>query len=116
MSITKSRPNVRKRNKNSEINQPNLVNPILITAAVAAGSVLTVTFNCAVSLDRGLVPQYAVDVAGAEPLSVAQTAPNIIAITYDAAIAAATTVTIPPRDKAVRNSSGGFVSTSTFPC
>ncbi len=114
MGITKTIPNRRKRNKNSEANQPELSKPIAITAAVAAGSTLTVTFDGPVALDRGAVPQYVVDVAGADPVSVVQTAPNIIAITYDAAIAAATTVTIPYHDPAVRNKVGGYVSTSTF--
>jgi hypothetical protein len=40
---------------------------------------------------------------------------NTIAITFSATIAAATEVRIPYEEPAVRNGSGGFVSTSTFP-
>jgi hypothetical protein len=40
---------------------------------------------------------------------------NTVAITFSATITTATTVTIPYEEPAIRNASGGFVSTSTFP-
>ena len=101
------------RRKNIMANRPQPTTPITVTAAAAAGSALTVTFNQPVAL-KG-VPQYTVDVAGADPVSAVLSAPNICVITYDVAIAAATTLTIPYEEPAIRNASGGFVSTSTFP-
>ena len=79
----KHRPSKR---KNIMANRPQPTAPISITAAVAAGSTLTVTFNQPVAL-KG-VPQYTVDVAGADPVSAVLTAPNICEITFDSAIAA----------------------------
>jgi hypothetical protein len=43
------------------------------------------------------------------------TSANVVAITFSASVAAATELNIPYEELAVRNSSGGFVSTSTFP-
>ena len=40
---------------------------------------------------------------------------NTVAITFGATVAAATEVRIPYEEPAIRNASGGFVSTSTFP-
>jgi hypothetical protein len=48
-------------------------------------------------------------------VSAAMTSPTQVAITYSASVAAATAVNIPYEEPSVRNSSGGFVSTSTFP-
>ena len=111
--ITRSRPNRRKRTKNPPINQPELNTPINITAAAAVGSVLTLTFDQVVSLDG--VPAITTDVAGADPVSAVQSSPNVVAITFDAAIAAATALNIPHRDPAIRSASGGFVVSNTFP-
>jgi len=113
--ITRSRPNRPKRTKNPPINQPELNTPINISAAAAAGSVLTLTFDQTVSVMRDAVPQFTTDVAGADPVSAAQTAPNIVEITFDAAITAATAMNIPFRDPAIRNASGGYVVSNTFP-
>src|SRR5688572_8835396 len=76
---------------------------IRIVSASKAGSVLTLVFDQPVSLRRGLVPQYATSVAGAEPVSAALTNPTTLAVTFDAAITAATSVTIPVKDPAVRS-------------
>lgn len=103
----------RKRRVNYEANRPQPAAPINITAAAAAGSVLTLTFDQPVSLNG--TPGFTTDVAGADPISAAQTAPNVVEITFDAAIAAATAINIPFRDPAIRNSSGGFVVSNTFP-
>jgi hypothetical protein len=104
----------RKERTVSDANRPVRTAPITVTAATAVGSVVTITFSTPVTL-KG-VPQYTTDIAGADPVSAALTAPNIVAITFDASVAAATEVRIPFEEKAIRNSSGGFVATSTFPC
>jgi hypothetical protein len=108
----------RRTHRTSKKTAPSATRPqptaaIKITGASAAGSVVTVTLDQSVSLQG--TPQYAVDVVGAEPVSAELTSPTTVAITYDVAVAAATTLTIPYEDPAVRNASGGFVSTSTFP-
>jgi len=113
MPGTIRRPRTRQSKRTAGANRPQPTSPIAITAATKSGSVLTVTFNQPVGL-KG-VPQYSVGVAGADPLSAALTSPNVLALTFDAAITSATTVTIPYEEPAVRNSSGGFVATSTFP-
>jgi hypothetical protein len=84
-----------------------------VTAASKTGSVLTVTFDQPVSLQG--VPAYTTSVVGATASSAVMTGLNTVAITFSATIATATTVTIPYEEPAIRNSSGGFVSTSTFP-
>ena|SRR5687768_10331393 len=93
--------------------KPRQATPVRIVSAAAAASVLTVTFDQPVVL-KGL-PQYTVDVAGANPLSAVLTAPTTLALTYSAAIAAATEVTIPFEDKSIRSAVGGFVADSSFP-
>lgn len=102
-----------KRNVNPKINQPERSTPITITDVEAAASVLTLTFDQPVSVTG--TPGITTDVAGAEPVSAVQTSPNVVAITFDAAIAAATSLNIPYRDPAIRNSVGGYVISNTFP-
>jgi hypothetical protein len=92
---------------------PQPTTAITITAASAALAVLTVTFDQPVSLNG--TPAYTTDVVGATALSATKTSPTQIAITFSASVAAATELNIPYEEPAVRNSSGGFVSTSTFP-
>ncbi len=111
--IQKARPNVPKRNRNSMINQPELNTPILITNAAAAGTVLTLTFDRQIVLQS--TPEITTDVAGAVPVSAAKTSPNVVAITFDNDISAATSLNIPFRGGAIRNSSGGYVTSNTFP-
>ena len=113
-AITRTHRNRRSSRRNIPVNRPQPTTPIAVTAAVAAGSVVTITFNQPVRLSG--VPQYTTDVAGADPISAVLTSPNVLAVTFDAAVAAATEVRIPYEEPAIRNSSGGFVSTSTFPC
>jgi hypothetical protein len=95
------------------VNNSAKTSPIKVASADAATTVVTVTFDQVVFL-KG-VPQYTTDVAGADPISAVMTGPTTIAITYSATVAAATALNIPYEEPAVRNSSGGFVSTSTFP-
>ena len=102
-----------KRRRGLNVTRPQPTAAIKVTAATAVGSVLTLTFDQVVSLSG--VPTYTTDVAGADAVSAVLTSPTTVAITFDAAIAAATEVTIPYEEPAVRNGSGGFVSTSTFP-
>jgi hypothetical protein len=95
------------------VNNPQKTTPIKVESASAALAVLTVTFDQPVSLNG--VPQYTTDVVGATAESAVMTSPTTIDITFSASVAAATALNIPYEEPAVRNSSGGFVSTSTFP-
>ncbi len=113
MGITKARPNRRSTRRSMSVNRPQPTTPISMTNAVAAGSVLTITFDQPVIM-RG-VPQYTTDVAGADPVSATLTSPNVLALTFDASVAAATVINIPYEEPGIRNSSGGFVSHTTFP-
>lgn len=108
----KGRRNVFRR-KNDLSNRPVPNAPITVIEASASGNVLTVKYNQHVNV-TGL-PRYTTDVAGAEPVGVAAIGPNEVAITYSDSVAAATTMSIPARDTGIRNLSGGFVHTSTFP-
>jgi hypothetical protein len=101
------------RRKNSAVNKPQPTTPIEVTSVTAVGNTLTVAFNQMVSL-KG-VPQYAVDVANATPVSASMTMMNTVAIVYNVAIAAANEVTVPYEEPAIRNASGGFVCTNSFP-
>ena len=76
----------------------------------ATGSVLTLGFDGPVSLNG--LPAFTTDVAGRTAVSAAQTAANTVAITFSGAIAAATLVNIGYRDPAIRNASGGFVTST----
>src|SRR5262245_23842232 len=104
-----SRSKARWRAK-STANSPQKTNPIKVSAVSAATTVLTVTFDQPIALTG--VPAYTTDIVGAEPVSATMTGPTTIAITYDSSVAAATELNIPYEEPAVRNSSGGFVSTS----
>jgi hypothetical protein len=86
---------------------------ITIVSASAAGSVATIGFNQVVILCG--TPNYTTDLEGVTAVSAVQTNPTTIAITFSGAITSATAINIPYEDPAVRNTSGGFVSTSTFP-
>jgi hypothetical protein len=113
-AIIGARPrSTRVRAKGNTGNNPQPTTPIKVTAATKLGSVLTVTFDQPVSLNG--VPKYATSVVGATAMSAALTGMNTVAITYSATITTASTLTIPYEEPAIRNASGGFVSTSTFP-
>ena len=107
------RKNRSSRRKNPAQTVPLSTTPIAVTGATALGTVLTITFDQPVSLNG--VPAYTTDVVGATALSAVMTGMNTIAVTFSATVAAATEVRIPYEEPAVRNGSGGFVSTSTFP-
>ena len=98
---------------NSPVNNPQPTVPIKVTAAVKSTTKLTVTFDQPVALSG--VPKYTTNLAGVTALSAVATGPATIEITFSASVATATTLNIPYEEEAVRNASGGFVSTSTFP-
>jgi hypothetical protein len=95
------------------VNKPQPTTAIKLTGATATGLTVAATFDQAVILNG--VPAYTTDVAGAHAVSAVLTSPNVVTITFSASVAAATELNIPYEEPAVRNSSGGFVSTSTFP-
>ena len=101
------------RRRNIGVTRPQPTAPIKITAATKGTTELTVTFDQVVMLDG--VPQLVTDVAAVTAESAVQTSPTTIVVTFSASIAAATEVQIPYEEPAIRNASGGFVSTSTFP-
>jgi hypothetical protein len=107
------RRNVRKLHRNSVVNNPQPTTPILVTGVTALGAVLTMTFDQPIALNG--TPAYTTDVVGATAMSAAIVGMNSVDITFSATVATATEVRIPYEEPAVRNSSGGFVSTSTFP-
>jgi hypothetical protein len=98
------------------VNRPQPTTPINMTNAVAAGAVITITFDQPVIL-RG-TPRYTTDVAGPptpDAISAVLTSPTTLELTFDAPVAAATVINIPYEEPGIRNSSGGFVSHNTFP-
>jgi len=102
----------RKQQKNSP-NRPRPVSPIYITNVLGAGSVLTLTFDQPVSLSG--VPKFATDLAGPVAVSAAKTGADTVAITMSASIVGSSFVKIPFRDPAIRNSSGGYVTSDSVP-
>ena len=110
-ALTKRSKSTRRRSLGATRPQPTTA--ITVTSATALGAVLTVTFDQPIALNG--TPAYTTDVVGALPVSAVQTDPMTLEITFSASIAAATEVRIPYEEACVRNASGGFVSTSTFP-
>jgi hypothetical protein len=113
ISIKRTRRSSRRPPKAGSANLQRRSTPIAVTAATALGAVLTVTYDQAIALNG--VPAYTTDVVGATALSAVMVGTNTVAITFSATVATATEVRIPYEEPAVRNASGGFVSTSTFP-
>ena len=101
------------RRRTTGVTRPQPTAPIKVTAATKGTTDLTVTFDQVVMLDG--VPQLVTDVAAVTAESAVQTGPTTIVVTFSASIAAATEVQIPYEEPAIRNASGGFVSTSSFP-
>jgi hypothetical protein len=111
-SITRNKQHRASRRKNNT-NRPVPTVPIGIVSVTKATTTMTIVFNQPVSL-KG-IPQYTTNLAGVTPISAALTAPSTLSLTFSASIATATTLNIPAEEPAIRNSSGGFVSPSTFP-
>ena len=63
-AITRNHKNRRNTRRSMSVNRPQPTTPISMTNAVAAGSVITITFDQPVIL-RG-TPKYTTDVAGAD--------------------------------------------------
>ena len=107
------RANRMPRRKNMGTNVAQATTPIKIVSATAAGAVATVGFDQPIALSG--IPAWTTDLVGVTAISAARTNATTIAITFSGAITTATEINIPYEDPAVRNASGGFVSTSTFP-
>jgi hypothetical protein len=94
--------------------KPTQPSPVRIVSASKSGTVLTLTFDQPVVL-KG-TPAYTTNLAGPTALSATSPSPAVVAITFSATIATATTVTIPsPVEPAIRSKDGGYVANSTFP-
>jgi len=100
------------RRKNG-VNRPVPAAHIGIVSVTKALAVMTIVFNQPVSL-KG-IPQYTTNLPGVTPIGAALTNPTTLSLTFSATVATATTLNIPSEESAIRNSSGGFVSPSTFP-
>jgi hypothetical protein len=111
-SIRKPAAHRASKRKNS-VNRPVPTVPIGIVSVTKATTTMTIVFNQPVTL-KG-IPQYTTNLAGITPISAALTAPATLSLTFSASVATATTLNIPAEEPAIRNSSGGFVSPSTFP-
>ena len=109
--LSRRSKSVRRRPLTVTNSQPTA--PIKVADVTVAGSVATVEFDQVVALAG--TPAYTTSVAGATAVSAEQTSPTTIEVTFSASVAAATALLIPYEEPAVRNASGGFVSTSTFP-
>lgn len=113
MSIVRRKPNRLSREKNPKRNQPSPNTPIVIDVASTNGTVLTLTLDQPVSL-KG-TPQILTNIAGPVPVSAEQVSPAQIAVTFDGDISSATSLIVPHRDPAIRNSVGGYIYSNTFP-
>ena len=109
--LTKRNRTTRRRSLGVTTPQPTA--RIGVASVTVNAAVVTVEFDQVVAVNG--VPNYTTDVAGATAESVTQTSPTTIEITFSATVAAATELNIPYEEPAVRNSSGGFVTPSTFP-
>ena len=101
------------RKSNGTPTKPQPTAPIGIVSATKATNTITIVFNQAVSL-KG-VPAYTTNLAGVTAQSATMTNLTTLVITFSASVATANTLNIPYEEPAIRNSSGGFVSNSTFP-
>ena len=94
-------------------NKPRPATPIGIVSVTKTTTVMTIVFNQPVCL-KG-IPQYSTNLAGVTPISASLSSLTTLELTFSASVATATTLNIPSEEPAIRNSSGGFVSPSTFP-
>lgn len=108
MSLKSSRKHTASRRKNPQANRPQPTSPIAVISITPAGVNVSIEFDQSVSLNG--VPQYTTNIAGANPVSAAMTAPTILQLTFDADVSLATLVNVPYEEPGVRNSSGGFVT------
>jgi len=87
--------------------------PIYITAASVIGGMLFLNFDQPVALSG--TPKFTTDVAGAVPTSAQLATANRVVIFFSSSVAAATTVNLSYRDPAIRNLSGGYVTSNRVP-
>lgn len=106
-------PTNSRRRKRRKITPPPTGAPIYIIDAAPALNTLALAFDQPVTLNG--LPGITTSVAGAVPVSAEQTEPQTIEITFSASVAAATGVSIPFQDPAIRNGSGGYVTGRVFP-
>ena len=112
MLVNPPSPSARSRRGGKDTaNRPRPETPILITAATAVGSVLTLTFDQPVILSG--TPAFTTDMPGAA-ISAARPALDQVAITFDAAVAGFNVVNLAFRDPAIRNASGGYVTCNKY--
>ena len=100
------------RRRTIGVTRPQPTAAIAITNVAFSAAVATVTFDQPVSLNG--VPAYTTDLAGVTAQSAAMTSPTTIAVTFSGPVAAAIELRVPYEEPAVRNGSGGFVSTSAI--
>lgn len=113
MLFTKNKKKNTKNPKDNPLDNRPIPNaPIFISAATKSGNVLTLTFDQQVNLEG--TPGITTDLVGVSPVSAVKTNPVSVAITFSAAITAATEINIPYLDRAIRNVRGGFVYSPTF--
>ena len=103
----------RGRSRRRKVAPPPPGKPILIIQADIAGTVLTLHFDQTVSLNG--LPQIRADEIDASPVSATQTFARVIAITFDNSIEGAAALNVVFQDPAIRNASGGYVTSNLFP-
>jgi hypothetical protein len=86
--------------------------PIYVANAAIAGAVLTLAFDQPVSLAG--VPAFTTDLPGPVAVSAARTAANAVAITFSDTIEGSVTLYLGFRDPAIRNASGGYVTSNSI--
>jgi hypothetical protein len=110
-AISRNIKHRRSRRINNEANQPQPASPIYVMGSSIAGAVLTLTFDQAVSLNG--TPAFVGNGPGSpHPISALQMAPNVVAVTFNTTITGLSAITIAYRDPAIRNASGGFVTSN----
>lgn len=112
-TLTRSRTHRASRRKNPEANRPQPVAPIQISSFTKTGTALTLVFDGPVQL-KG-TPAFTTNLVGVTPVSAIKTLPNTVVVTFSASIATATSLNLGFRDPSIRNASGGYVVSTTFP-
>lgn len=81
--------------------------PILVESISSDGTTLTITFDQPVSLQG--VPAYSVEGEAVTPTSAAKTADDTVTVTFSGGFMG-TVLDVGVRDPAIRNASGGYVT------
>lgn len=101
-----------RRTRKETANRPRPETPIYVTGFAIAGAVLTLTFDQPVMLAG--VPGFRTDLAGPTAVSAARTAVDKVAITFSEPLDGAVTLFVGFRDPAIRNASGGYVTSNSI--